>query len=199
MLAIRPTAPLQLSLSLGPGPRHGKTTKSTSPHLAPPLPHTDLAYTHTCAYTCRNACSIHMQAYTIHAHLCTRAWSDSTCVSHVDPAPLPTWQSKRIFSGFRSLQKIRENSLVESQPLSERVGDPGPGGRTIHGSPQRCRGTVREYGHWALGRRTPQPYPSCWVLLRQRTKFTRMSWNTTLSCWSKKSLGVVLNRGRPHL
>lgn len=58
----------------------------------------------------------------------------------------PTWPSKRMFSGFRSLQKTRETGAVMSQLLSDVSWGPGSCKRTLHGDAEMHRESPRRMG-----------------------------------------------------
>lgn len=170
-------------------------------HLAPPLPPPGTPCTHSCTYMCThtwshvhrmNTCMhvhmyehictqllectpTHMYACTMHAYPCTHTcgYTAHMCTYagvHVH-THTHTWQSKRIFSGFRSLQKTREVRSVMAQPLSEESWRPGVLAAGLFVQAHRCQG--RAQGGQALDPGKEEA-PTL-LLLRKRTKFMRIS------------------------
>ena len=140
-----------------------------------PCPLCTCMHTYTCTVSCAHMyvctcawahthmlkCLLYLYAYMYNActPMHTDSWSDSVPVqphTHTHThTHTPTWQSKRMFSGFRSLQKIRENSLEVSQPFSEESWRPGrgvvPAGELFMEVARDAEGEPRKAGHLDLG------------------------------------------------
>ena len=125
--------------------RHGSTTKSSILCVTLPLPH-HRPHIHTCThkymYIYVHTTNIdmhvhsHRHARTMHAHTHILGHTAYMCNyvhahTHTHTHTL-TWQSKRIFSGFRSLQTLKEKGVVMSKPRRPSSSDRGPSSPGFH-------------------------------------------------------------------